>query len=331
MKVQKIIKMGCLTCFMISLCLTDVFAATRADELYQKAASEIKERNIAAAKPLLDAVLACDDANDVLRIRIHNLRARLNFENPDFAKNDCNSAIKIAKGLIAERLRGNINLSQDYLIEACKIYVGTLVIDKSLLCQDGMYNEATAINISYSEDVLKLGPFFDETGRQKIVDFAIRGWLDAAQITIEAKQPAEAHNIYSNAEGVLSKLNWTTPEMTEKAIYIMQMGALITSDVNDQAFGAAAAELIERNKTKSWIANSSINVAGFMSFERQYELYTTLIKAQPTAADDNSMAALYHWAYTSAKEVGHPEEAVTYYKTLKQKYPNNPAANLPQK
>jgi hypothetical protein len=109
----------------------------------------------------------------------------------------------------------------------------------------------------------------------------------------------------------------------------MQMGALITSDVNDESFGAAAAGLIEKNKTKPWIVYSSIDVVGLISFERQYELYTGLIKAQPTAADENSMALLYRLAYTTAKEVGRPEEAVTYFKTLKQKYPNNSLSGLP--
>jgi tetratricopeptide (TPR) repeat protein len=330
MKTQKIIKMGWFMGFMIVLCLVDVFAATSADELYQKAISEIEQRNIDAAIPLLDAVLACDDANDILRMNIYKLRARLiYFENPESAKSDCNSAIMIAKSLIAERLKGNTNLSQDYLITACNNYGGTLVFGRYMLCKDGIYRESAAINQSYSADVLKLGPFFDVNGRRKIVDFAIKGWREAAHIMIDAKQIAEAHNIYENAEGVLDKLTWTTPEMTEKAVYTVQMGALITSDVNDQAFGAAAVELIEKNKTKSWIVDSSIDVTGLISSERLYELFTALINAQPTAADDHSMALLYRLAYTTSKEVGRPEEAVIYYKTLKQKYPNESVSALP--
>lgn len=322
MKAQKINKMGWLLGFMIVMCFADVFAGTSADELFQKARSEIDQRNVDAAIPLLDAVLACDDANDVLRINTHRLRGGLmHFENPESAKSDYNSAIMIAKNIIAERLKGNTNLSQDYLIAACDNYGATLRYAK-LLCRDGMYNEAAAMYQSYSEDVLKLGPLFDATGRQKTIDFAMKGWRYAAEIRKDAKQIAEAHNIYKNAEGVLSKLNWTTPEMTEKALYTMRLGALITSDVNDQEFGAAAAELIEKNKTKSWIVRSSIDVAVLISFERQYELYTQLIKAQPTAADENSMALLYRLAYTTAKQVGRPEEAVIYFKTLKQKYPN---------
>lgn len=329
MKTKKIIKMGWLMGLMIVLCLADVFAATRADELYQKAVSEIKQQNTEAAIPLLDAVLACDDANDILRMNSHRHRARLiYFENPESAKSDCNLAIMTAKNIIAERLNGNTNLSQDYLIAVCDNYGATMWFTTSILRREGMYNEAAAISQSFSADVLKLGSFFDDNGRQKIVDCAKKGWLEAAQIMTGAKQLAEAHNIYTNAEEVLSKLDWTIPEMTEKAIYTMQMGALITSDVNDKAFGAAAAELIEKNKTKSWIVDSSIDVS-LISYERQYELFSSLVKAQPTTADDHAMAMLYRLAYTSAKEVGRPEEAVIYYKILKQKYPNELVSALP--
>ena len=108
MKTKKIIKMGWLMGLMIVLCLADVFAATRAYELYQKAVSEIKQQNTEAAIPLLDAVLACDDANDILRMNSHRHRARLiYFENPESAKSDCNLAIMTAKNIIAERLNGN--------------------------------------------------------------------------------------------------------------------------------------------------------------------------------------------------------------------------------
>ena len=146
---------------------------------------------------------------------------------------------------------------------------------------------------------------------------------------IDAKQLAEAHNIYKNAGEVLNKLDWATPEMIEDVVYTMQMGALLTSDVNDESFGAVATELIEKNKTKPWIVYSSMDVAGLISFEKQYELYSALIEARPTAADEHSMASLYYQAYTAAKQAGHPEEALTYYKILKQKYPNDSLSNLP--
>jgi tetratricopeptide (TPR) repeat protein len=330
MKTQKIIKMVWFMGFMIVLCNADVFAATSADELYQKAISAMEQRDTNTAMPLFDAILASNDANDILRIRMHQLRARFNLnENPEYAKSECNMATMIAKDLISERLNGNTNLSQNYLIRAYSSYGAAVDVDRILFCRDGMYNEAASISRSYSEDILKLGPFFDVNGRQKIIDFAIEGWREAGVLMTNAKQLAEAHNIYKNAEQILSGLIWTTPEMTEKAIYTMQMGALITSDVNDKVFGAAAAELIEKNKGKPWIVHSSVYVEGMISYERQYELYTALIKAQPTNADDNSMALLYRLAYTTAKEIGRPEEAVNYYKTLKQKYPNESVSALP--
>lgn len=330
MKTQKIIKMGRFVGFMIILCLADVFAGPNVDELFQKAKTDIEQNNVDVAIPLLDAILASGDTNDILRIRTHRLRAGvLHFKNPESAKSDLDSAIMIAKRLIAERLNGNTNLSQDYLIAVSDNYGAALRYAILLLCRDGKDNEAASMYQSYSVDVLKLGPLFDESGKQKIVYFANKGWLKAAQIMVDAKQISEAHNIYANAGEVLSNLDWTTPEITEKAVYTMQMGALITSDVNDKLFGIAAAELIEKNKTKSWIVHSSIDVIERISFERQYELYTGLIKAQPTSVKDHSMALLYHLAYTTAKEIGRPEEAVIYYKTLKQKYPNESVSAVP--
>jgi len=330
MKTQNIIKTGSLVGFVIVLCLADVFAATSTDELYQKAISEMHQRNNNAAIQLMDAVLASDDANDILRINIHRLRAGLiYFENPESARSDCNRAVMIAKSLIAERLKGNTNLSQEYLIAACDKYGKTMWIAGDILCKDDLYLEAATLNRSYSEDVFKLGPFFDENGRRKLVDFAIEGWREAARIMVNAKQTEEAHDICSNAEAVLNKIDWATSEITEKAIYTMQMGALITSDINDELFGAAAANLIEKNKTKSWIVDSSFDVHRMSSLKREYELYTALIKAQPTTADDYSMALLYRSAYRTARELDRPEEAVTYYKTLKQKYPNEAISAFP--
>jgi hypothetical protein len=104
---------------------------------------------------------------------------------------------------------------------------------------------------------------------------------------------------------------------------------LIISDVNDESFGAAVAEIIQKNKTKPWIVDSSITIAYLMSFERGYIFYTALINAQPTGANEQSMAWLYYQAYKAAQHTGHPEEAVTYYKTLKQKYPNDSLSKLP--
>ncbi|GEM_PF-6567844 len=331
MKVQKIFQIACLMVFMIFLCLADVFAATRADELFQKAISEMHQDKMDSnsVKLLLNTILACDDANDVLRIRIHQLRARFNFSNTELAKSDCNSAILIAKGLIDQRISGNTNLSQDYLIWMCDEYGAAASLGSSVLSQAGEFNEAADMFLSYSGDILKLGPFVDVNGQEKILDFTVRGWCRAAKVMKDAKKPAEAHKIFENAIEVLNRLDCLTPEMREKDVYTMQLGALITSDVNDESFGAAVAEIIEKNKTKPWIVDSSITIASLTSFEKRFIFYTKLINAQPTNADAHSMASLYDSASRAAKLAGHPEEAVIYYKTLKQKYPNDPLSNLP--
>jgi len=131
--------------FMIVLCLADVFAGTNTDELFQKARDEIEQHNADAAIPLLDAILACDDANDILRMNSYKLRAGLTyFGNPEAAKSDCNSAIMTAKSLIAEHLNGNTNLSQDYLIAVSDNYGAILRYLTKLLYRDGVYNEAAA-------------------------------------------------------------------------------------------------------------------------------------------------------------------------------------------
>jgi tetratricopeptide (TPR) repeat protein len=299
--------------------------------LFQTVEQAAKRQDVNALKLSLNDLLACKDANSVLKIRAYQLRARIRIvESPGLAQNDCDSAIMLAKNVFAGYLNKNVELSQKYLIDMGRAYGSAITIGTVLLVEKNMYSEAAALNQSYSQDVLNLGPKFDIDGQKQVIDFATYRWRDAAETMVKAQSMENAHGIYKNALQIISNLNWTTPEMTEKAIYTMQMGALLTSDVNDVAFNSTAAELIEKNKTKSWILYSSFDVKLFINPERQYELYTALIKAQPTKADDNSMALLYSLAYEAAKQTGHPEEAVIYYKTLKQKYPDNPLSKIPR-
>jgi phage gp36-like protein len=325
MKTKTIFQMVAIFCFTVVFYVNNIFAALSPDMLFQTVEQAAKSHDFNALKLSLNDLLARNDANGFLKIRAYEMRARLRrSESPELAQKDVNSAIMIARNEIDSYLSGREKLSQEYLIDMCRAYGGAITIGTVLLVEKNMYSEAAALNQSYSEDVLKIGSAFDVDGKKQLIDFAQHRWCDAAETMVKAQNITSAHSIYKNALQIISNLNWTTPEMTEKAIYTMQMGALITSDINDEAFSSAAAEIIEKNKTKSWILYSSFAVKLFINPERQYELYTALIKAQPTNADDNSMALLYSLAYTAAKQTGHPVEAVTYYKILKQKYPDNP-------